>query len=118
MLYRVGTAGEIPPITHIFPPAIIQHLSTCIVTLDQAYGEKRNYMESGGYSLLAESAGDVHQMAAVVNLDTHPCEWVDLLHGEEDYLAALFLLNDDFSIVTYLPVDAAPETLRNEMEEF
>ena len=117
MLYRVGTAGEIPLVVPKFPPAVIQHLNACIVTLDQAYGEKRNYMESGGYSLLAESVGDVHQMEAIVNLYTHPCEWVNLLHGEEDYLAALFLLNDDYSIVAYLPVNAAPETLRNGMEE-
>ena len=72
-------------------------------------------MESGGYSLIAETLEDVNQIRAIIDFEQHLPEWVDRLDG--DYLSALYLLNDDYSIVVFMPTAIAPETLLHELED-
>lgn len=115
MLYRIGTVKEIIPIKGKFTDHIIDQLRYCTKTLDAAYGADRDYLQSGGYSLIAETADDLPAIQKIINLDEHPCEWADRLDG--DYLSALYLMNDDFSIVVFMPIAIAPPTLRSELED-
>ena len=115
MLYRIGTVREMRNLRNKFPLEVLGQLFVCTVILDDAYGEDRNYLQSGGYSLIAETADDLSGIRAIIDLDEHPCEWVDCLDG--DYLSALYLLNDDFSVVVFMPIAIAPPTLLNELED-
>lgn len=114
MLYRIGTGREIAALQGTFSPAVIAHLQYCIDILDDAYGVDRDYLQYGGYSLLAETSDDIPGIREILDLDKHPCEWVKRLDGE--YLSALYLLNDDYAVVVFLPVALAPLTLLNELE--
>lgn len=114
MLYRIGTESEIPMIEEILPLPVLKSLLKCTVLLDYAYGPDRRYQEIGGYSLIAQNSDDVEEMRKAVDFTTHPCEWVDRV---EDYIAAMYLLNDDYSIVLFIPVAIAPETILNELED-
>ena len=51
----------------------------------------------------------------VIDLNTHPCEWADRL--DDEYLSALYLLNDDFSVVVFMPITVAPPALLKELED-
>lgn len=115
MLYRIGTVKEIRALRGKFTEDVIEQLHYCTRTLDAAYGADRDYLQSGGYSLIAETADDLPGIQSIVNLDEHPCEWVDRLDG--DYLSALYLLNDDYSIVVFMPISIAPPTLLSELED-
>ena len=115
MLYRIGTVKEIVPIKNKFTEDVINQLYYCTKTLDDAYGVGRDYLQSGGYSLIAETADDLSAIQKLINLDEHPCEWADRLDG--DYLSALYLMNDDFSIVVFMPIAIAPPTLQSELED-
>jgi hypothetical protein len=53
-------------------------------------------------------------MRKAVDFTTHPCEWVDRIG---DYIAAMYLLNDDYSIVLFIPVAITPEIILNELED-
>ena len=115
MLYRIGTVKEIRALHGKFHEDVIEQLHYCTRTLDAAYGADRDYLQSGGYSLIAENADDLSGIRAIIDLNTHPCEWADRLDG--DYLSALYLLNDDFSVVVFMPVEIAPSTLLSELED-
>ena len=115
MLYRIGTVKEIDFIRSKFPVALIEQLHYCTKTLDDDYGADRNYLQSGGYSLLAEKEEDLAGIRAIIDFDTHPCEWADPLDG--GFLSALYLLNDDYSIVVFMPIAIAPHTLLSELED-
>ena len=115
MLYRIGTVKEIRPLYGKFPEDVIEQLHYCTRTLDAAYGPDRDYLQSGGYSLIAETADDLSGIREIIDFDTHPCEWADRL--DEAYLSALYLLNDDFSVVVFMPVAIAPPALISELED-
>ena len=114
MLYRIGTLAEMKSLRHAFPPMVLGQLYLCTSVLDEAYGESRNYLESGGFSLLLETKVDLAAARAILNFERYPCEWADRLG---DYLSALYLLNDDYSVVVFMPLAIAPETLLQELED-
>ena len=115
MLYRIGTVKEMRPLYDKFHEDVIAQLYHCTKVLDDIYGAERDYLQSGGYSLIAETTDDLSGIREIIDFDTHPCEWADRLDG--DYLSALYLLNDDFSVVVFMPVAIAPPTLLNELED-
>ena len=114
MLYRIGTGLEIASLPDTLPPAAVAHLKDCIGILDEAYGSDRDYSQVGGYALIAETDNDVSAIREILDLDHHPTEWVKVL--DREFLSVLFLLNDDYAVVVYLPVDLAPSTLQKELE--
>ena len=114
MVYTVGTERELSSVENKLPHAVFLELFRSTILLDYAYNPNRNYMESGGYSLIAETEEDVAEIKKRINFETHPCEWVDLV---EDYSISLYLLNDDFSIVLFIPLEITPEILKQELEE-
>ena len=115
MLYRIGTVKEMRALYDKYHEDVIVQLYHCTKVLDDIYGAERNYLQSGGYSLIAETTDDLSGIREIIDLDTHPCEWADRLDG--DYLSALYLLNDDFSVVVFMPVAIAPPTLLSELED-
>ena len=74
-------------------------------------------MEEGGYSVVLETKEDLELFKQTINYDVHPCEWVVEESMNCGYLCALYLLNDDFSILLYLPKAIAPDTLLKDLEE-
>ena len=115
MLYRIGTVKEMRPLYDKFHEDVIAQLYHCTKVLDDIYGAERDYLQSGGYSLIAETTDDISGIRKIIDFDTHPCEWADQLDG--DYLSALYLLNDDFSVVVFMPIAIAPPTLLSELED-
>ena len=115
MLYRIGTVKEMRPLYDKFHEDVIAQLYHCTKVLDDIYGAERDYLQSGGYSLIAETTDDLSDIREIIDFDTHPCEWADRLDG--DYLSALYLLNDDFSVVVFMPIAIAPPTLLSELED-
>ena len=115
MLYRIGTVKEMRPLYDKFHEDVIAQLYHCTKVLDDIYGEERNYLQSGGYSLIAETIDDLSGIREIIDFDTHPCEWADRLDG--DFLSALYLMNDDYSIVVFMPMAIAPPTLLKELED-
>lgn len=114
MLYTIGTEKEVSTVEKRLPRAVFLELFRSTVLLDYNYTPARPYMESGGYSLIAETEEDVAEIGKRINFETHPCEWVDLVEG---YSISLFLMNDDFSIVLFIPLAITPEILRKELEK-
>ncbi len=117
MLYMVGTLRETDKLESKLPDSVFTELVRGIAILDCEYGEDRNYREDGGYSLIAETAEDVQEVKKYVDYESHLCEWVTFIGKDSGYLSALFIMNNDFSIMLYLPSAVAPNILLEEVEK-
>lgn len=115
MLYMIGTLSEIEGMEKKLPNGVFVDLVRSTSILDYEYGKDRDYRTCGGYSLVAETVEDVHAVKKYVDLDFHPCEWVERIGKNRDYLSALYVLNNDFSIMVYLPSAIAPTVILDEV---
>lgn len=116
LLYRVGFTRELALLPLELPESLRDEIFTGLVVLECEYGEARDYLESGGYSVIAETVEDVRELKGIVDYDIHPPEWATRI-GNTGYASALFIMNDDFSLMVYLPEAVAPEAIKEELEE-
>lgn len=116
MLYMVGTMRETDTLAEKLPDSVFTELIRGIAILDCEYGEDRDYRNYGGYSLVAETAEDVRAVKSHVDYESHLCEWVTRIGRDSGYLSALYIMNNDFSIMLYLPSAIAPDVLLEEVE--
>lgn len=116
MLYRVGTRSELTTLGCELPECVYAELLRGVAILDAEYGAERDSLLVGGFSLIAENLEDVSKIKKFVDYDRHPPEWATRL-GNSGYTSALFILNNDFSIMVYLPETIVPEAIKKELEE-
>jgi len=117
LLLRIGTQREIPFLQAGLPESVAKEVLRSVSVLDAEYGAERNYLESGGYTLILEEANDLAELRRIIDYDTHPCEWATRIGEAGEFVSALYLLNDDFSVVVFLPTAIAPDTILNDLEE-
>lgn len=117
MLYRIGTKQELPTVASRLPESVYTELLRGTTILDAEYGESRNYLLSGGYSVIVETRDDLAQLKTIVDYDTHPYEWVTRIGKDSGYLSVLYLFNNDYSVVVYLPTAIASNTILIELED-
>ena len=114
MLYRIGTLAELVSVADIFHPSILQELKVYIDVLDREYGSGSDYLECGGYALLAQTVDDMLAIKEVVDYDVHPCEWATRLGSGTGYVSALYLMNNEYSILVFMPESLAPDDVISE----
>lgn len=115
MLYTIGTTAEIPTLPSHLPEKLVTEIFQGLVILDAEYEPTRNYLEIGGYSVLAETEEDITNFAQI-DLHTRQPEWATWIDNT-DYISALYILNNDFSIMVYMPTNIMPNIIRKELEE-
>ncbi len=78
------------------PIEVLSTIETTIEILDENYGTERTVQELGGYVAIVDKAGikelKQHQLKGIIP------EYIDEIEGAE-YISALFLCSNDFSIV-------------------
>ena len=114
MLQKIGTVAQIKTIKEQLHPDLYQAVLHDLHLLDFAYGTDRDYFSLGGYSIVIDSESDLKELKSIVDFETHFPEEV-LLFSSCNYLAALFVINDDFSIMVWLPVSLAPKNFLDEV---
>lgn len=116
MLYRIGHKDEAFTCGCSFPKRVRTEIYTGLMILDETYGPDRDWEQEGGYSILAETEDDVAAMKAYIDFDTHPPEWTTIL-GKSGYISCLFIVNNDFSIMAYMPKEITPQAILKELGE-
>ena len=116
MLYRIGHKKDVYSCGCKFPKRALQEVYTGLMVLDETYSYDRNWDQEGGYSILAETAEDVEAVKAYVDWERHPPEWVTSISYTK-IISALFIMNNDFSIMVYMPQEVAPQSLLDELED-
>ena len=115
MLFKVGTTSEVIQCLDVFPLEVVDELMVNCRRLDCIYGEDRDYLDIGGYSVVLQSMDDFRILNEIVNITTHSCEWANKL-GESGYVSALYVLNNDFSVAVIMPICIANEDILNTIE--
>ena len=116
MLYRIGHKKDVYSCGCKFHKRALQEVYTGLMILDEEYGYDRNWETCGGYSILAETAEDVEAIKQFIDFDKHPPEWVTIISFTK-IISALFIVNNDFSIMIYMPQEVAPQSLLSELED-
>jgi hypothetical protein len=115
LLYTIGTTAEIPTLPSYLPEKLVTEIFQGLVVLDCEYGPTRNYLEVGGYSVLAETKEDISNFAQI-DLETRQPEWATFI-GNTGYISALYIISNSVSIMAYMPLTIAPNIIRKELEE-
>ena len=115
LIYRVGTCRELSRIENLLPEEIVTAAAGYLRVLDAAYGPVRNWSSVGGYVVIAETYEEGLRLQKELDTAHRVCEWVEPVGNR--FLAILYLLGDDYSIVAMLPLEATPVELRIMMEE-
>lgn len=116
MLYRIGHKKDVYSCGCNFHKRALQEVYTGLMILDETYGYDRDWENVGGYSILAETAEDVAAIKAFVDFDKHSPEWVTSISFTK-IISALFIVNNDFSIMVYMPQEVTPLSLLSELED-
>ena len=116
MLYTLGTASDLQSLNCTLPSRVRTELFIGLNILDIEYGKNRNPQETGGFSVLIESKEDIPALMKIINFERHPPEWVTKI-STTDFTASMFVMNDDFSIIVYMPISILPTQLLKELED-
>ena len=114
MVYKLRTLREADALPYTFPPQVRDEIRHCTAILEYEYGELSEESGVGGYNVVVETKEDLEAISKEIDLDAHLPEWVCPL---DSFTSALYVMNDDFVILLFMPVAIAPETILNEMEE-
>ena len=84
-----------------------------ISLVDAWYGSARDYLEVGGYSIFIEAVEDIAELKTIIDIDNHPCEWCSRIADDGEYLYAIYLLNNDFTITVFMPTAIADSIIKD-----
>jgi hypothetical protein len=115
LLYTIGTTAEIPTLPSHLPEKLVTEIFQGLCILDAEYEPTRNYLEVGGYSIIAETEEDISSFKHI-NLHTRQPEWATFI-GNTGYISALYIISNSVSIMAYMPLTIAPNIIRKELEE-
>ena len=117
MLHIIETKEKLSTVAKAVPSAIHTELLALVMRLDAEYGADRDPLDEGGYAIVITDADDLAALRTIIDIDSHPCEWAQRTGKDGSFCYALYLLNDDFSITVYMPVDIAPNTILQDLED-
>ena len=112
----LGTAKECAALYGRLPQRVYDEVLRGVVVLDCEYGANRDYFESGGYSLIATTKEELYWARKVFDDRKHCCEWSTRL-GDSGYVSALYLLNNEFSVMLYTKESFANKDILENLED-
>lgn len=114
MVYKIGNPADLEslPFTDDTTMEILRRHAK---TLSVEYGENRNINENdGGYILYATPGTSSAELKAFFDVSKHPPEYVNT-YGS--LCEAVYLLNNDFSVVIVMSIANAPTEILNEIDK-
>lgn len=116
MLYYIGTTKEVSMLEGHLPRQLLGEICRGVVVLDAEYGEDREYFKEGGYSLIVETTEDLQQAKDRFDPNQHLCEWATKI-GNTGFASALYILDNEFTIMLYLPIAIANKDILENLED-
>ena len=111
MIHKIGTIKQAKHLRNTTFDEVFDKVVDYIQALDFAYGEQRDYNITGGYVIYAETAADTEDIKNIVDISTALFEWIDII--DDNYIAILYLLGDDYSVVAIIPQNCMTETMKD-----
>ena len=111
----LGTTKECAALVGKLPQQVIGEIVRELSMLDSDYGAERNYFDVGGFTLVADTEKDLCKARDLFDDRWHYCEWATRI-GDSGYISALYLLNNEFSIMLYTKESLANEDILENLE--
>ena len=116
MLYVVGRRKEALALADELPGAVVGELLRYTRITEKIFGKECDYFEIGGFVVVADDVKDMDTVKEkFINYEEHLCEWANRLKGS-NFVSALYLLNNEFTILLILPISLAHESILAEIE--
>lgn len=112
----LGTTRECAALNGYLPQQAIGEILRGVAVLESEFGEERNYFESGGYSLIADTEEDLSKAREIFDDRLHYCEWATKI-GDTGFCSALYLLSNECSVMLYIPISLANKDILENMED-
>ena len=112
----VGTTKECAALCGRLPQRVYDEVLRGVALLCCEFGENRDYFESGGYSLIADTKEDLYWSRKVFDDRLHSCEWATRL-GNSGYVSALYLLSNEVSVMLYTKESLANDDILENWED-
>ena len=112
----LGTTKECVALCDRLPQRVYEEVLRGIAVLDAEYGPERNYLDAGGFSLIADTEEDLRRARDLFDDRWHYCEWATRL-GDSGYVSALYLLSNEFSVMLYTKESLANEDILENLED-
>ena len=111
-MHVIKTTAEAWQLTDEVPEEVLTELIRGAAVLEAEYGDG----EAGGYAIVIQSDADMEEAKELLDYSTMICEWATRL-GDSGYLSALYILDNEFSVVLYMPISLAPDNILLELED-
>lgn len=112
----LGTTRECAALNGYLPQQVIGEILRGVAVLESEFGSERNYFESGGYSLIADTEDDFCKAREIFDDRLHYCEWATKI-GNTGFCSALYLLSNECSVMLYIPISLANKDILENMED-
>ena len=111
-MHVIKTTAEAWQLAGEVPEEVLTELIRGAAVLEAEYGDG----EAGGYAIVIQSDADMEEAKELLDYSTMICEWATRL-GDSGYLSALYILDNEFSVVLYMPISLAPDNILLELED-
>ena len=116
-MYRcLGTVRECKELEGKLPRRVYEEILRGLVVLDSEFGSERDYLNVGGFSLIALTEEDLRRARDLFDDRWHYCEWSTRI-ANTGYVSALYLLNNEFSVMLYTKESLANEDILENLED-
>jgi len=116
MIYKIGNIGDVKIFPYL-PRRMCRMISGLASLLTELYGEDRDVDNSdGGFILYCEPRTSSEELKAYFDYSAHTMESISV---EPDFpiLIAMYVLNNEYTVVIVMWTDDAPDEIRKEMED-
>lgn len=112
----LGTVKECTSLRGQLPQRVYEEILRGLVVIDSEFGKERDYLNVGGFSLVADTEEDLRKARDLFDDRWHYCEWATRL-GNTGYISALYLLSNEFSVMLYTKENLANEDILENLED-
>ena len=112
----LGTVRECKELEGKLPQRVCAEILRGLVVIDSEFGPERDYLNVGGFSLIADTEEDLRRARDLFDDRWHYCEWATKI-ADSGYVSALYLLSNEFSVMLYTKESLANEDILENLED-
>ena len=110
MVYKLGTIDDMKMLTQL-EPSLRDYIKYLLLVLDTEYGIDRDIDNNdGGYVVFVTEDTPMNEIKEAFDYTRHTVEYVEV---GEAYSTAVYLLNNEYTVMLIMPTEELPEELRN-----
>jgi len=110
MVYKLGTIDDMKMLPQL-ESNLHDYIKYLLLVLDTEYGTDRDIENSdGGYVVFVTEDTPMNEIKEAFDYTRHTVEYVEV---GEAYSTAVYLLNNEYTVMLIMPTEELPEELRN-----